>query len=314
MENGKPHSWFTRADARVKTAESWLSLGKFLWDNWPMAVGLLAYAGVAAKAILSIFEPVAALGWVGWFLSFVVGLFLACITTVSIFGSWYLVIVTNERRYGKVAAIKSGVESRMDDRSPERIDSLGAMISKIGKSLDDYKELSESINAKQHTSVLAEIRELKAKCESIERRVDEKGYALYKQARAIRIEAKYAQILPQINRISLLLERGRLAPEGYDWNLWVIRYGKLQKNLRRCAALFAPYGDVERRIFEIPASHYKGNRWIIAEERFPSSDLVHDFKTFRMLMENFQNVMGDVTAEMNTDAGREIEFRSKGIR
>jgi hypothetical protein len=74
--------------------------------------------------------------------------------------------------------------------------------------------------------------------------------------------------------------------------------------LHQLCTLVKPYLDIKEELLETPADRYRSQRWStnFDQKRFPTSDHVHDFKTFQILHRNLEERKVKIMEAIRHDA------------
>jgi hypothetical protein len=106
--------------------------------------------------------------------------------------------------------------------------------------------------------------------------------------RAKEVEQRIGQLLAKLDQLTpmlLSLEKGPDAP--LDWRSWTENFKTWDATLRELLEVAKPYADAWDIIIIHPDA-YKSIYWDLDEKWFPNGDAMHDYKTFRMLLERLE--------------------------
>lgn len=97
-----------------------------------------------------------------------------------------------------------------------------------------------------------------------------------------------------------------------DQAAWVAKHRVWHRTVDAWARLAASYRDgVVERVFATPPQEYKGP-WKAHDQLFPDSDAVHDYKTFRIILRNFQVERTVVDCNLNLAAFAHPSMKVRG--
>lgn len=158
----------------------------------------------------------------------------------------------------------------------------------LGKSFDQQKADVE----KSLASALAERREFQARMEmwvNDLRRAIRFGFAGIDQGfTAILSRERLLAKAIEIQDVGDELSGPTNGEELTDRDAWLAKYGAWHSDVEAWAQLAETYCDgTIGRVFDTPPQQYKG-KWKAHDGLFPDSDAVHDYKTFRIILRNFQ--------------------------
>jgi uncharacterized coiled-coil protein SlyX len=89
-----------------------------------------------------------------------------------------------------------------------------------------------------------------------------------------------------------------------NWDEWERQFKAWNVSLHELCVLIKPYLDVEKSLLNTPSEKYKSQYWGMTfdEGRFPNSDRVHDFKTFRILFTNLHERQREIMDAVRYEA------------
>jgi hypothetical protein len=132
--------------------------------------------------------------------------------------------------------------------------------------------------------------------ETIEARLDEQKQShhllhdkVWSTFRAKQVLESAMQVLRRLDELGAYLNAPLSNSEtGVDWDDWEQQFKTWVGALHHLCTLIKPYRDIEEELLDTPAERYKSQYWStnFDQKRFPTSDVVHDFKTFRILYQN----------------------------
>lgn len=114
---------------------------------------------------------------------------------------------------------------------------------------------------------------------------------VYNLFRARDVEREMDRLLAEIDPLSTKLRLAMSDSIGITiWSDWNEAFELWRDKLEELAQVVAPYINIDERVFSINPERYKPKNWNICQIDFPNGDQAHDFKTFSIILEQFQQV------------------------
>lgn len=111
------------------------------------------------------------------------------------------------------------------------------------------------------------------------------------------------RLLGEIAKLEEILSAPSLRPsEEIHFPSWKDQYRHWRALLSELNSTVAEYFRLEPRLSTINNEHYKNEGWTFDQSRFPNSDLIHDYKTFRLLANNLRDLTQPMTVAVRREA------------
>ncbi len=109
--------------------------------------------------------------------------------------------------------------------------------------------------------------------------------------RAKQVEAEMDRLLAEISAVDDALSAPSLQPHmEIDFERWRHQYRHYRELLSILTRVVSPYFRLEPELSTIDPEKFKSDGWSFRQDRFPNSDLVHDYKTFRLIANNLERL------------------------
>jgi hypothetical protein len=104
-----------------------------------------------------------------------------------------------------------------------------------------------------------------------------------------RAEELFAKLEWVADELSAPTNDKNLDLKSFDWGKWNDKVRDWEVSLNELIMITRPYKDVRDDLLSTPAQQYRSAFWTFEEARFPDSDTIHDYKTFRLKYANLVN-------------------------
>lgn len=84
-----------------------------------------------------------------------------------------------------------------------------------------------------------------------------------------------------------------------DWRTWNESFDSYKSKLRHICRLVAPYLQIEESVFKTPNEKFKSQHWRY-DFGAMTDDQKHDYKTYRIILANFNEKREDIATALNT--------------
>ena len=179
-------------------------------------------------------------------------------------------------------------------KPPEtRFDNIEAKIDRLRDHIDSTSlEIGESIADIQAA--------LEAQRES-HRQLHDRAFAVF---RAKQAEHRMEQLIPHLEEAGEVLSAPTLKrTTPVDFGEWSSLFTSWQVALHEFCRVVKPYyPEAETKLLATPIDAYKGAHWTVDEALFANHDQVHDYKTFRILLRNFDSLKPHIIVSVKRNA------------
>jgi hypothetical protein len=268
--------------------------------------GVLGLLGVATNIIASAW-PIAssAMVWIG----------SSPITFLIFFLGWVALLQKPWRRSKSSATVDlANLGSAEGLALAEKSRKLGLSVSELCHIAEELRERIsglEALYAAEVTGLKEELESLKQenteyhslKAEALKAKFDE----IYMALAAVGNRERLNYLADQIEKKGDALSAPTIDPEfkldEIAWELWTDEEEEWRDKLSRWCELAEPYKKgVTQRVFSTPEHQYRAKDWKISDGQFPPTDTsnaVHAYKSFRIILSNWKNEWGNVNWRMS---------------
>lgn len=319
---GRKRDFVTKADRGVKTAEAWWAFANQLWEARGFFTPIFALALGMTAALREVFTVIAGYGWAGWILAGVPTFILAALIWFGLSWVWYL-RPGNARRLANIKSIEeverfdvNDTLQRDYDLLKQEVDRLSLKTDATSTALDATFQIISNVNTSMATindpitdyvnglrdAISDRITGIEEVVSSLSASVDQFKckvfHVLISQKRLAHVERLHSILSEQFGVLEVIRS---VNAEKQNDTAWA-------SNFLSCKSIMEDYEAIARDVdptlpsaLSTNAEDYKAERWTFDQSDFLNHDLMHDFKSYRLIKLQFEALHSLVLDRLRRD-------------